>query len=145
MVFALQAERAHCRRFELRNRSAPPTCRREDLVARGLHKVPGRPFGLPAVPLPNCGCFPGLPIFLRAALYRFSLFDHLLETLGFQTLKIKFKFRMHCLEAVHLIEPADNDIGVMAIDFNAVARLPAAAAANGRWLACWRRLSNLSS
>ena len=28
---------------------------------------------------------------------------------------------MHCLEAVHLIEPADNDIGVVAIDFNAVA------------------------
>ena len=45
----------------------------------------------------------------------------LFGTLVRQTLKIKFKFRMHCLEAVHLIEPADNDIGVAAIDFNAVA------------------------
>ena len=45
----------------------------------------------------------------------------LLETLVCQTLKIKFKFGVHCLEAQHLIEPADNDIGVVAIDFNAVA------------------------
>ena len=45
----------------------------------------------------------------------------LLETLVCQTLKIKFRFGVHCLEAQHLIEPADNDIGVGAIDFNAVA------------------------
>jgi hypothetical protein len=45
----------------------------------------------------------------------------LFGTLVCQTLKIKFRFGMHCLEAVHLIEPADNDIGVVAIDFNAVA------------------------
>ena len=53
----------------------------------------------------------------------------LLETLVCQTLKIKFRFGVHCLEAVHLIEPADNDIGVVAIDFNAVARRPAFSAA----------------
>ena len=44
----------------------------------------------------------------------------LFGTLVCQTLKIKFRFGVHCLEA-HLIEPADNDIGVVAIDFNAVA------------------------
>jgi hypothetical protein len=123
IVFPLQPERAQRRRLWPRNRSAPPTCRREDLVASDLHKVSAEVLEPLGRPLPNCGCFGGLPIFCGVpfAVFRFPTMAFLLETLVCQTLKIKFRFGVHCLEAVHLIEPAHNDIGVVAIDFNAVA------------------------
>ena len=56
----------------------------------------------------------------------FPLFDHgvSLGTLARQTLKIEFGFGVYRLETVHLIEPANNDIGVVRIDFNAVAPPP---------------------
>jgi hypothetical protein len=48
----------------------------------------------------------------------------LFGTLVRQMLKIEFGFGVYRLEAVHLIEPANNDIGVVGIDFNAVAPPP---------------------
>ena len=48
----------------------------------------------------------------------------LFGTLVRQTLKIEFGFGVYRLETVHLIEPANNDIGVVGIDFNAVAPPP---------------------
>jgi hypothetical protein len=48
----------------------------------------------------------------------------LFGTLARQTLKIEFGFGVYRLETVHLIVPANNDIGVVRIDFNAVAPSP---------------------
>src|SRR5450432_2713211 len=82
----------------------------------------GRPAGLPLLPLGNCVCFGGLPrpAFCSEPLIfaRFLAMSHLLGAFAFQTFKIEFGFHMYRLEAVRLVESADNGVDVMGIDFD---------------------------
>jgi hypothetical protein len=82
---------------------------------------------LAAVPLPNCG-YPkagqGVPK-TSALTYVKATRDQVFATAGgrkrsfVKRSKSSLEPSVHCLEAQHLIEPADSDIGVVAIDFNA--------------------------
>src|SRR5450432_4242128 len=78
----------------------------------------GRPAGLPLLPLGNCVCFGGLPrpAFCSEPLIfaRFLAMSHLLGAFAFQTFKIEFGFHMYRLEAVRLVESADNGVDVWA-------------------------------
>ena len=75
-----------------------------------------------SAPPPDSRFLPGLPTFCAVPFTCFVLtMASLFGTLVVERRKM-IKFGVHCLEAVHLIEPADNDMGgVVAIDFNAVA------------------------